>query len=61
MFVPGPWTDLKSPHLPLETPKLALHRAPHSTPTRLQGPFTHLLPPVPPHELFTAAWTAARA
>ncbi|MDX2943697.1 hypothetical protein [Streptomyces caniscabiei] len=61
VFVPGPWTALKSPHLPLETPKLALHRAPHSTTTRLQGPFTHLLPPVPPHELFTAAWTAARA
>ncbi|MDX2915185.1 hypothetical protein [Streptomyces griseiscabiei] len=56
-FVPGPWTDLKSPHLPLETPKLPLHQAPNSTPTRLHGPFTHLLPPVPPHELFTEAWT----
>ncbi|MEH0528236.1 hypothetical protein QBA75_13920 [Streptomyces stelliscabiei] len=55
-FVPGSWTDLKSPHLPLETTKLTMHRATSTTPTHLHSPFTHLLCPAPPHELFTTAW-----
>ncbi|MEU6313098.1 hypothetical protein [Streptomyces sp. NPDC047014] len=58
-FVPGPWTDLKAPHLPLETAKLGPYEASagRSDP---QLPFLRLLPPVPPHELFTEAWRAAR-
>ncbi|MBP5862851.1 hypothetical protein F3K20_20725 [Streptomyces scabiei] len=60
LFVPGPWTDLKSPHLPLETAKLPHHRAEALTPTDLRGPFPRLLCPVPPHELFTRTWTTAR-
>ncbi|WEH17026.1 hypothetical protein [Streptomyces sp. VNUA24] len=60
LFVPGPWTDLKSPHLPLETAKLPHHRAEALTPTDLRGPFPRLLCPVPPHELFTRTWTTTR-
>ncbi|MFD9405837.1 hypothetical protein ACFWBN_02270 [Streptomyces sp. NPDC059989] len=55
-FVPGPWTELKAPHLPVESAKLASHLASAGT-SELQGPFTRLLPPVPVHELFTRAWT----
>ncbi|MFD6968249.1 hypothetical protein ACFWBA_08180, partial [Streptomyces sp. NPDC059949] len=58
-FVPGPWTELKAPHLPLETAKLGPHAASvgHSEP---EMPFLRLLSPVPPHELFAEAWRAAR-
>ncbi|MFK0013458.1 hypothetical protein [Streptomyces sp. NPDC091027] len=57
-FVPGPWTELKAPHLPLETAKLAAHGA------RMEGaepamPFLRLLSPVPVHELFARAWREA--
>ncbi|MCX4775581.1 hypothetical protein [Streptomyces sp. NBC_01264] len=58
-FLPGPWTDLKAPHPPLETVKLGPHgaRAGSSEP---EMPFLRLLSPVPPHELFADAWHAAR-
>ncbi|MFJ6783358.1 hypothetical protein [Streptomyces yangpuensis] len=58
-FVPGPWTELKAPHLPLETAKLAPYAAclGRSEP---EMPFLRLLSPVPPHELFAEAWRAAR-
>ncbi|MEV8533745.1 hypothetical protein [Streptomyces sp. NPDC051211] len=58
-FVPGPWTDLKPPHLPLETAKTATHLATVSGPDP-DGPFLRLLAPVPVHELFAQAWAAAR-
>lgn len=58
-FVPGPWTELKAPHLPLESAKLALHLASAES-SDLQAPFRRLLPPVPVHELFAQAWTARR-
>ncbi|MFM9699096.1 hypothetical protein [Streptomyces europaeiscabiei] len=61
VFVPGPWTDLKAPHLPLETAKLAAHRAPSATSAHLYGPFTRLLAPVPPHELFADAWAESHS
>ncbi|MGW7450040.1 hypothetical protein [Streptomyces sp. NPDC054787] len=59
VFVNGPWTDLKAPHLPLETAKLDLYgvRVGRSEP---EMPFLRLLAPVPPHELFAEAWRAAR-
>lgn len=58
-FVPGPWTDLKAPHLPLETAKLGLHEASAGR-SEPEMPFLRLLSPVPPHELFAEAWRAAR-
>ncbi|MFG3510463.1 hypothetical protein ACGF5F_33765 [Streptomyces sp. NPDC047821] len=59
-FIPGPWTELKAPHLPLEAAKLAHHLATAGGGT-FRGPFTHLLPPLPVHELFALAWEEARA
>ncbi|MFC9306623.1 hypothetical protein ACFTWH_05270 [Streptomyces sp. NPDC057011] len=59
-FVPGPWTELKAPHLPLESAKLATHLADAAGASELRGPFTRLLPPVPAHELFARAWTDTR-
>lgn len=58
-FVPGPWTDLKAPHLPLETAKLGPHVASTGR-SEPEMPFLRLLSPVPPHELFAEAWRAAR-
>ncbi|MFF8833172.1 hypothetical protein [Streptomyces sp. NPDC015131] len=57
-FVPGPWTDIKAPHLPLESAKLPLHLATTDGKT-VTGPFSHLLPPLPLHELFALAWKEA--
>ncbi len=54
-FVPGDWTELKAPHLPLESAKLAPHLA-AADGKEAQGPFSRLLPPLPPHELFARAW-----
>jgi hypothetical protein len=56
-FIPGPWTDLKTPHLPLETAKLTPYAAPNSNGKDIYGPFCRLLSPLPLHELFTQAWT----
>ncbi|MEV3987343.1 hypothetical protein AB0J57_00375 [Streptomyces sp. NPDC049837] len=58
-FIPGPWTELKAPHLPLETAKLPLHLATTSDGTTVQGPFTRLLPPLPVPGLFAQAWAEA--
>ncbi|MFZ3475042.1 hypothetical protein ACODT3_00780 [Streptomyces sp. 4.24] len=58
-FVPGPWTDLKAPHLPLETVKLGPHGVTVGR-SEPELPFLRLLSPVPPHELFAEAWHAAR-
>ncbi|KFF99132.1 hypothetical protein IQ62_20845 [Streptomyces scabiei] len=55
-FIPGPWTDLKTPHLPLETAKLTPYAAPNSNGKDMYGPFCRLLSPLPLHELFTQAW-----
>jgi hypothetical protein len=58
-FVPGPWTDIASPHLPLETAKITAYGA-TTDGTTVRGPFTRLLPPLPVHELFARAWEEAR-
>ncbi|MEU8463267.1 hypothetical protein [Streptomyces sp. NPDC029003] len=58
-FVPGEWTDLKAPHLPLETAKLESHLA-WAAGKNLYAPMLRLLAPLPPHELFARAWEAAR-
>ncbi|MER7758649.1 hypothetical protein [Streptomyces sp. NPDC097619] len=58
VFVPGPWSEPKAPHLPLESAKLGAYGlAPDSV--EPEPPFLRLLSPVPPHELFTAAWRSA--
>ncbi|WP_424210649.1 hypothetical protein ACN20G_00325 [Streptomyces sp. BI20] len=55
-FAPGGWTELKAPHLPVETPKLGLYRVRPLWQNRIEGPFERLLAPAPAHELFAAAW-----
>ncbi|WP_030269709.1 hypothetical protein [Streptomyces sp. NRRL B-24484] len=60
-FAPGPWTELKSPELPLETAKLATHLAGREFRKETSGPFLRLLPPRPLHEMFAAAWTVFSA
>ncbi|GGU49088.1 hypothetical protein [Streptomyces lavendofoliae] len=59
-FVPGPWTELATPHLPLEAAKPAAYGATTDGGV-VQGPFSRLLPPLPLHELFAGAWTEAAA
>ncbi|MEU3449234.1 hypothetical protein AB0H29_18760 [Streptomyces thermolilacinus] len=56
-FVPGPWTEVKAPELPLETAKLAAYRASVSR-KEVSSPCIRLLPLIPPHELFAHAWEA---
>jgi hypothetical protein len=60
LFVPGGWTELKAPHLPLETAKLATHLVEVRHDKEIEGPFTAVLPPVPLHEMFERAWRASR-
>ncbi|MEU9113734.1 hypothetical protein AB0D04_18625 [Streptomyces sp. NPDC048483] len=55
-FLPGGWTDLKAPHLPLETAKLAAYLSTATEKRELEGPLTRLLPPRPLHEMFAEAW-----
>ncbi|MEU9720252.1 hypothetical protein [Streptomyces sp. NPDC047976] len=55
LFVPGQWTELKAPHLPVEHAKLAPHLAAASG-TTLHPPLLRLLALLPPHELFARAW-----
>lgn len=56
VFLPGEWTELKAPHLPLETVKLASHLAAPLWRGDVLAPFVRLLPTAPLHELFTQAW-----
>jgi hypothetical protein len=58
VFLPGPWTELKAPDLPLEARKVGTHLAVVNDRNEASGPFQRLLPPRPPHELFAAAWAA---
>ncbi|MDL4819368.1 hypothetical protein [Actinomadura opuntiae] len=57
-FVPGEWTALKAPELPVEAAKLATHLAREVRGQSVGGPFLRLLPPRPLHEMFADAWTA---
>ncbi|QKG21445.1 hypothetical protein [Actinomadura verrucosospora] len=59
-FVPGEWTMLKAPELPIESAKLAAHLTTVVRDKSVRGPFVRLLPPHPLHEMFEAAWTARR-
>ncbi|MFB7666463.1 hypothetical protein ACFC1R_21335 [Kitasatospora sp. NPDC056138] len=53
LFVPGAWTELKAPRLPLETSKLAL--LPYAA-ERAFAAHTALVPALPLPALFTEAW-----
>ncbi|MEU9944724.1 hypothetical protein [Streptomyces lavendulae] len=56
LFMPGEWTELKSPHLPLEAAKLAPHEVRPLWGNTIRSPFGRILPTAPLHELFAAAW-----
>jgi len=56
VFIPGGWTVLKAPHLPLETYKLDLHLAAVNDRKEVVAPVTRLMPPKPLHEMFADAW-----
>ncbi|MFD8791112.1 hypothetical protein [Streptomyces vinaceus] len=56
LFLPGEWTELKSPHLPLETVKLAAHAVRPLWRGEIRSPFGRVLPTAPLHEMFAAAW-----
>ncbi|MET9348389.1 hypothetical protein [Streptomyces termitum] len=56
LFVPGAWTELKSPHPPLETAKLATHLVRPLWRDQIRSPFGRVLPTAPLHEMFEAAW-----
>ncbi|WP_328622550.1 hypothetical protein [Streptomyces sp. NBC_00354] len=56
LFLPGEWTELKAPHLPLETVKLAAHAVRPLWRDQIHSPFGRVLPTAPLHEMFTAAW-----
>ncbi|MFD0352361.1 hypothetical protein ACFVHW_01240 [Streptomyces sp. NPDC127110] len=56
LFLPGEWTELKSPHLPLETAKLAPHEVRPLWGNSIRSPFGRVLPTAPLHEMFAAAW-----
>ncbi|MCT9093263.1 hypothetical protein N4G70_31015 [Streptomyces sp. ASQP_92] len=56
LFLPGEWTELKAPHLPLETVKLATHAVRPLWGNQILAPFDRILPTAPPHEMFAEAW-----
>ncbi|MFE1412834.1 hypothetical protein ACFW6F_18790 [Streptomyces sp. NPDC058746] len=56
LFLPGEWTELKAPHLPLETVKLQSHRVRPLWRGRIESPFGRVLPTAPLHEMFAGAW-----
>ncbi|WP_405704798.1 hypothetical protein [Streptomyces sp. NBC_00069] len=60
LFLPGEWTELKAPHLPLETVKLAAHAVRPLWRNQIHSPFGRVLPTAPLHEMFAAAWERVR-
>ncbi|MFF3618559.1 hypothetical protein [Streptomyces sp. NPDC002467] len=56
LFLPGEWTELKAPHLPLETVKLESHLVRPTWRGRIEAPFDRVLPTAPLHEMFEEAW-----
>ncbi|MFI7357866.1 hypothetical protein ACIBTP_28580 [Streptomyces avidinii] len=56
VFLPGEWTELKAPNLPLETVKLASHLVRPLWGNSIHAPFGRVLPTAPLHELFARAW-----
>ncbi|MFE7216631.1 hypothetical protein ACFU93_43795 [Streptomyces sp. NPDC057611] len=60
LFLPGDWTELKAPHLPLETAKLAAHAIRPLWRNEIHSPFGRVLPTAPLHEMFADAWERER-
>ncbi|MCZ0982412.1 hypothetical protein O1L60_35550 [Streptomyces diastatochromogenes] len=56
LFLPGDWTGLKAPHLPLETAKLTTHLVRPLWDKWIRSPFVRVLPTAPLHEMFEEAW-----
>ncbi|MGW6983021.1 hypothetical protein ACWGE1_26905 [Streptomyces sp. NPDC054932] len=56
VFLPGEWTELKAPNLPLEAVKLASHRVRPLWSNSVRAPFGRVLPTAPLHEMFAEAW-----
>ncbi|MFF8376068.1 hypothetical protein ACF07V_08070 [Streptomyces sp. NPDC015661] len=56
LFLPGDWTELKAPHLPLETVKLTSHLVRPMWDNLIRSPFVRVLPTAPLHEMFEEAW-----
>ncbi|MFD5412128.1 hypothetical protein [Streptomyces nojiriensis] len=56
VFLPGEWTELKAPNLPLETVKLATHQVRPLWSNAVRAPFGRVLPTAPLHEMFARAW-----
>lgn len=56
LFLPGDWTEIGAPHLPLEKAKLAAHAVWPLYGNSVVAPFVRILPTAPLHEMFTEAW-----
>ncbi|WP_405829007.1 hypothetical protein [Streptomyces sp. NBC_00105] len=56
LFLPGEWSELKAPHLPLETAKLESHLVRPLWRSEIRAPFGRVLPTAPLHEMFAQAW-----
>ncbi|GHA07045.1 hypothetical protein GCM10010329_32080 [Streptomyces spiroverticillatus] len=56
LFLPGEWTELKAPHLPLETAKLTAYGVRPLWRDQILAPFLRILPVAPLHEVFAGAW-----
>ncbi|MCX5206469.1 hypothetical protein OG897_34315 [Streptomyces sp. NBC_00237] len=61
LFLPGEWTELKSPYLPLETAKLAAYAVRPWFRGQIFSPFLRVLPTAPLHEMFERAWEGVTA
>jgi hypothetical protein len=56
LFLSGPWADLSAPDLPVETWKLPLYEAEVGADGSVRKPIDRLVPLLPLHQLFAAAW-----
>ena len=56
LFLSGPWADPQAPDLPVETWKLPLYEAEVVAGGSIRKPLDRLVPLVPLHRLFAAAW-----
>lgn len=56
VFLPGGWSELKAPELPLEAAKLDAYMTTVLNNRKERSPFSRLLPPAPLHEMFASAW-----
>lgn len=60
-FLPGPWLALKTPHPPIEAWKMSLYDIPLVGGALGKMPLGRIVPLVPLHDLFAAAWARVEA